>query len=130
MSRTALHLRRAYSDGAAHPALPNRRWTAVVLYDLRYSARVRADARRAATRPRPRAVRRAVAVYSFPRFSRDPFVAEWATVEERRARQRLRAEARAALRTVNTSGGTLDLDAADAVDIPPARHRHSARWLA
>ncbi|WP_248502513.1 hypothetical protein [Streptomyces sp. D2-8] len=75
-------------------------------------------------------VRRTVDVYSFARHQRDPSVAQWAATEERRARQRLRTRTGTLLRLVNTTAGALALDAADTVDIPPARHRRGALWLA
>ncbi|WP_369193964.1 hypothetical protein [Streptomyces djakartensis] len=69
-------------------------------------------------------------IHSFPRYRRDGSVAEWAAQEERRARQRLRARAGMLLRLVNTASGHLALDAADSVDVPPARHRRGALGLA
>lgn len=69
-------------------------------------------------------------VYSFARYRRDAFVAEWSAVEERRARQRLRTRVGTLLRLVNTTADELALDAADSVDIPPARHRRGSLWLA
>lgn len=75
-------------------------------------------------------VRRTVDVYSFPRHQRDRSVAEWSAVEERRARQRLRAQVGTLLGLVNSTTGELALDAADTVDVPPARHRRSSLWLA
>ncbi|MEU4465963.1 hypothetical protein AB0G20_19965 [Streptomyces sp. NPDC024017] len=75
-------------------------------------------------------VRRTVDVYSFARHQWDPSVAQWAATEERRARQRLRTQVGTLLRLVNTTAGELALDAADTVDIPPARHRRDALWHA
>ncbi|MFF8934417.1 hypothetical protein ACF08O_06675 [Streptomyces paradoxus] len=57
-------------------------------------------------------------------------MAEWSTTEERRARQRLRAQVGALVRLVNSTGGELALDAVDTMDIVPARHRRSSLWLA
>lgn len=71
-----------------------------------------------------------MAVYSFARHQRDGSVAEWSALEERRARQRLRAQVGTLLRLVNATTGELALDAADTVDIPPARHRRGSLWLA
>jgi hypothetical protein len=71
-----------------------------------------------------------VDVYSFARHQRDPSVAEWSAVEERRARQRLRTQVGTLPRLVNTTAGALALDAADTVDVPPARHRRGSLWLA
>jgi hypothetical protein len=34
------------------------------------------------------------------------------------------------LSLVNTTAGELALDAADTVDVPPARHRRGSLWLA
>ncbi|KJK34363.1 hypothetical protein UK15_36310 [Streptomyces variegatus] len=102
----------------------------MVLHDLRYSARSFTDASGESSRPRPRLVRRTVDVYSFARHQRDHSVAEWSAVEERRARQRLRTQVGTLLRLVNTTAGELALDAADTVDVPPARHRRGSLWLA
>ncbi|MER8045391.1 hypothetical protein [Streptomyces sp. NPDC094032] len=66
-----------------------------------------------------------MAVYSFPRHSRDRSVARMAAVEERRARQRLRARLGVVVRLANSPAGEVD-----AVDVPPARHRRAALWLA
>jgi hypothetical protein len=71
-----------------------------------------------------------VDVYSFARYQRDGSVAQWSAIEERRARQRLRTQLGTLLGLVNTSAGVLALDAADTVEIPPARHRHGSLWLA
>ncbi|MGA5220886.1 hypothetical protein ACPCAE_33120 [Streptomyces cinereoruber] len=101
-----------------------------MLHDLRYGAGDLAEAVRASRRPHPRPVRRAVAVYSLPRHHWDKTVAHWAAEQERRARQRLRERVGRVLRLVNTPDGTLDLAAAEAVDVPPARHRHSGVWFA
>lgn len=60
-------------------------------------------------------------------------MAEWSATEERRARQRLRAQVGALLRLVNSTGDELALDAVDMVDmvdIVPARHRRGSLWLA
>ncbi|MCX4986359.1 hypothetical protein [Streptomyces sp. NBC_00572] len=71
-----------------------------------------------------------MALYRWPRFNRDTGVADRSAQEERRARQYLRNGIGALLRTLNTPEGVLDAEAADAVDIAPARHRHSSLWLA
>ncbi|ALO10164.1 hypothetical protein AQF52_4570 [Streptomyces venezuelae] len=118
MARTAHHASPARRRGAEE-WLPGQPWQSVVLYDLRYGS----------PGP-PRLIRRAVNVYSLPRHHQDRTVAHWAAQEERRARQRLRSRAGVLLRLVNSPAGALDLDAADAVDIPPARHRHSGVWVA
>ncbi|MFE9029491.1 hypothetical protein ACFYOA_25060 [Streptomyces iakyrus] len=102
----------------------------MILYDLRYSARTFADAARQSRRPQPRTVRRTVAIHSFARHQRDRSVAEWSATEERRARQRLRAQAGALLRLVNSTADQLALDAVDTIDIVPARHRRGSLWLA
>ncbi|WP_236719296.1 hypothetical protein [Wenjunlia vitaminophila] len=98
--------------------------------DLRYSAHSLAEAARESRRPRPRGVRRTVAVYSFPRYNRDRSVGRWSAVEERRARQRLRTRTGTIRGLVNSGTGELALEAADAVDVPPARHRRGSLWLA
>jgi hypothetical protein len=71
-----------------------------------------------------------VEVYSFARHRRDRSVAEWSATEERRARQRLRAQVGLLRGLVNSAAGELALDAADTVDVPPTRHRHGSLWLA
>ncbi len=75
-------------------------------------------------------VRRTVDVYSFARHQGDRSVAEWSAVDERRARQGLRAQVGTLLRLVNSSAKELALDAVDEVEISPARHRRSSLWLA
>lgn len=129
MTRTAHHIRPPHSRNA-YDHSPGKPWRSVVLHDLRYSAGSLTDATRESRRPRPRAVHRAVDVYSFPRYQRDGSVAQWSALEERRARQRLRTQVGTLLRLVNTPAGELALDAADMVDIPPARHRRGSLWLA
>ncbi|MER5730052.1 hypothetical protein ABT084_17210 [Streptomyces sp. NPDC002138] len=142
MSRTAHHIR----SGAAAP------WKGgpltITLHDLRFSARLRAEAERAGRRVRPRPVRRRVVVRHLPRLLRDSSVARAAAQEERRARARLRTAARTAVRTARTPGPhadpTADPDIAPGTDphpgpdtgpdtepdILPARHRRAALWLA
>ncbi|MFF2779054.1 hypothetical protein ACFVU3_29695 [Streptomyces sp. NPDC058052] len=130
MTRTAHHLSLPRHDTWDTPG--GGPWRAVVLYDLRYSARALADATRAGRRPRPVRVRRAVGVYAMPRHQHDDLTYA-ANLLERRARQALRARLTAARRLADTPGtrpAPLDPDAADTVDIPPARHRRSALWLA
>ncbi|MFG3722938.1 hypothetical protein ACGF8D_34670 [Streptomyces massasporeus] len=129
MTRTAHHTRPPHGR-RAHDNSPGTPWCSVVLHDLRYSARGITDATRESRRPRPHKVRRAVDVYSFARYRRDASVARWSAVEERRARQRLRSDVGTLLGLVNTTAGELALDAADTVDIPPARHRRGSLWLA
>ncbi|MEU7255638.1 hypothetical protein AB0B21_07495 [Streptomyces rimosus] len=102
----------------------------MVLHDLRYSARTLTEAARESRRPRPRRVRRTVVIHSFPRYQRDRSVARWSAQEERRARQRLRRQVGNLLGLVNSVSGELALDAVDTVDVPPARHRRGALWLA
>lgn len=127
VARTAHHVPAAHSrDGDDHR--PWNPWRSVVLHDLRYSARCLHDAVRESRRPRPRAVRREVEFHSFARHVHDPSVARWSAVEERRARQRLRAQVGTLLRLVHSATGELDLEAADSVDVPPARHRHGSLW--
>ncbi|MFF3837754.1 hypothetical protein [Streptomyces sp. NPDC001930] len=129
MARTAHHIPRS-----RRPFPVDRGWgdpyLSLVLYDLRRDAACLTEAAREGTRPRPRAIRRAVAQYDWPRFGQDRTVARWAAKEERRDRMRLRTRTGLLLRLVNSPGGTLDLGAADAVDVPPARHRRSGLWVA
>ncbi|MEU5597563.1 hypothetical protein [Streptomyces sp. NPDC020298] len=98
----------------------------MVLYDLRYSARSLTDAARESRRPHPRKVRRKVDFYSFNRHGHDRFVAWYSTIQERRARQRLRTQVGVLLRLVNSPAGELALDA---VDVAPARHRRDSLEL-
>ncbi|GHB39105.1 hypothetical protein GCM10010347_05720 [Streptomyces cirratus] len=125
MSRTAHHIRsRRRTDHTAAVL-------AVLVHDLRYSARCRAEAARGRHRPRPQATRRHTAIRHFPRVRRDRSVSRWAAQEERRARQRLRADARTLLRLTHPGrDGQLDLRPAEETDIRPARHRRAALWLA
>ncbi|MEU3076765.1 hypothetical protein [Streptomyces laurentii] len=127
MSRTAHHTRTSYAPAAEDRWRPGGPWHAVVLYDLRYEAGERAAAGREGRRAVPRRVRRAVAVYAFPRYQRDASVGCWAAVEERRARQLLRARVGAVVGLVNSASGP---EAADDVDVPPARHRRCGLWMA
>jgi hypothetical protein len=125
VSRTAHHAPSSLSR-AFRPRVDGEPWRSVLLYDLRYSDRVLADAARAGRRPRPRRVRRHVRVRSFERYlARNSTIAESATLDERAARQRLRAQTHAVRALVDSGPGTaLDVDAADLVDVPPVRHRH------
>ncbi|MGW2554582.1 hypothetical protein [Streptomyces sp. NPDC001635] len=52
------------------------------------------------------------------------------TAEERRSRQRVRAQVGGLLKLVHSIVGELALDAADMVDIPSTRHRRNSLWLA
>ncbi|NUW46952.1 hypothetical protein [Nonomuraea rhodomycinica] len=102
----------------------------MTVVDLRYSAACLREARRDGRRPRPAAVRRRVDVRSRARAgSRDRWVSWAAGVEEGRARARLRLTLEAIRRTVNaTTGGRPAVEAADALDVAPARHRRGAVW--
>lgn len=138
MARTAHHLPlprtrgTTGTTGTGSTAEGRRPWRSVRLYDLRYSARALTEAARASRRPVPGAVRRSVDVYAWARAdTRDREVSTWAARDERRDRQRLRARVSALRGLVDApGGGALALDAADAVDVPPARHRRCALWLA
>ncbi|GCD42025.1 hypothetical protein [Streptomyces paromomycinus] len=57
-------------------------------------------------------------------------MARWSAVEERRARQRLRARIGILLRRVHSADEDSMLDLAETVDVPPARHRRNSLWLA
>ncbi|MEU8761921.1 hypothetical protein [Streptomyces sp. NPDC048659] len=117
MSRTAHHVPPRHAPVAGDR--PGRPWHALVLYDLRHGGG-----------SAPRAVRRSVAVYAFARHNRDRALGREATVAERRARQRLRARLGTVVRLVDSPAGRLSPEAADAVDVPPARHRRGVLWLA
>ncbi|MER7519067.1 hypothetical protein [Streptomyces sp. NPDC126499] len=132
MSRTAHHVSPAHAlsravDDDRRPGAP---WHALVLHGLRYDAHCLDAALREGRRPVPRVVGRRVEVYAFPRHNRDRTVARWAALEERRARQRLRRGLGVLTRRVNSPGGPLHAHAAHTVDVPPARHRRGALWLA
>lgn len=101
-----------------------------VLHDLRYSAAILAGAARDGGRPRPQVVRRRVTVHRWGRHIQDPAVARWAAEQERQARQELRGRVRLLRSLVNQPAGPFDRDSADTVEVPPARHRHHALWLA
>ncbi|MFE0457931.1 hypothetical protein ACFW1A_01560 [Kitasatospora sp. NPDC058965] len=102
------------------------------LVDLRYSTWSLAEAAQERRRPQPRAVRRRVNVYSCARsVVRDRSVSRLAGREERRARQRLRTELGVVQRQLNArTDGRSSLARTDFPGIVPARHRHSALWLA
>lgn len=128
MARTAHHRRSRSLD--TYGWSPGSPWSSVVLHDRRYSVRDVTEATQKSRRPTPSTIRRTVDVYSLPRYRQDRSVALAAATEERRARQRLRARVGLLLRLVNSPADALVHDAADAVDVPPARHRRSALWLA
>ncbi|GAA3394912.1 hypothetical protein [Streptomyces roseoviridis] len=134
MSRTAHHVRptraRTRTPAVDDDRRPGAPWHALVLHGLRYDARCLDAAQREGRRPVPGAVRRRVEVYAFPRHNRDRTVARWAALEERRARRRLRRAVGGLTRRVNAPGGSLHAHAAHTVDVPPARHRRGALWLA
>ncbi|MEV4357219.1 hypothetical protein ACWEPL_08950 [Nonomuraea sp. NPDC004186] len=50
-------------------------------------------------------------------------MAEWAKIEERRARQRLRLQLEAIRQSANAT------EAVDDLEVHPARHRRNAIWL-
>ncbi|WP_262387175.1 hypothetical protein [Streptomyces sp. TRM49041] len=131
MARTAHHLThvRAHRD-LWTDAPPRAPWHSVVLHGLRYSAATLADAARAGRRPRPQRVRPQVTVRRFARYRWDRSVSRWAAEGERRARQDLRGRLRALELLVDDGTGHLDLSPTEDVDVPPTRHRHTARWLA
>jgi hypothetical protein len=117
MSRTAHHVpRRGCATG--EDVWPAQRVSTI--FDLRYSANCRAQAAGQGRRPIPEPVRRKAAVYSFARSDlHDREISEWARVQERRARQRLRLEIRAVLQSL-----------AFDTELTPARHRRDGIWMA
>ncbi|WP_318211523.1 hypothetical protein [Streptomyces sp. SJL17-1] len=129
MARTAHHIPRSRRSFPVDRPVGDP-WCSLVLYDLRLSTACLTEAVRECGRPRPQAIRRTVSVHRWPRFSQDRTVARWSEKEERTARTRLRTQAGLLLRLVNSPDGTLDMRAADAVDIEPARHRRSGLWCA
>ncbi|MFF5976580.1 hypothetical protein ACFY7C_34260 [Streptomyces sp. NPDC012769] len=132
MSRTAHHVppSHAHTRATDDERRPGAPWHALLLHDLRYDAACLDAALREGRRPVPRAVRRRVEVYAFPRHNRDRSLPAWATREERRARRRLRGRVGVLLRLLHSPTGPLRPYAAGTVDIPPARHRRGALWLA
>ncbi|TYB56229.1 hypothetical protein FXF51_44250 [Nonomuraea sp. PA05] len=102
----------------------------MTMADLRYSAACLRQARRAGHRPLPMSLRRKVDVYSWARADpRDQSVSEWADIEERQARQRLRLRLEAIRRRINaTTDGPLAVEAIDDLEVHPARHRRNAIW--
>ncbi|WP_329571280.1 hypothetical protein [Kitasatospora sp. NBC_01266] len=104
----------------------------MVLVDLRYSTRNLTEAAKERRRPQPGAVRRRVDAYSYARsIVRDRSVSRLAWDEERRTRQRLRAELGLVQRQLNArTDGRPAIARTDIPDIVPARHRHSALRLA
>ncbi|MFF4320177.1 hypothetical protein [Streptomyces sp. NPDC001568] len=144
MSRTAHHIPPSHGEELPPGRPAGSPWHVVVLHDLRFSARSLADAERESTRPRPVRVRRRVEVHSFPRHNRDASVALASNIEERRARQLLRARVgaflallhpagrapEAAVRGADAEAGVAALADAVDVDVPPARHRHGSLWHA
>ncbi|GAA3167678.1 hypothetical protein [Nonomuraea roseoviolacea] len=128
MARTAHHIRRPLPGGAGPRGAPFR---AVTVVDLRYSAACLREGRRAGRRARPAVVRSRAAVYSWARADlRDRWVSRQAGIEEGRARGRLRLELETIRRAVNaTTGGRLAVEAAEELDVAPARHRRGAVWL-
>ncbi|GAA3851351.1 hypothetical protein GCM10022243_16380 [Saccharothrix violaceirubra] len=99
----------------AHPRTVegSRPWRSIVVVDLRYDHACFAEAR--GERPRPRLIRRRVAVHRFPRGRNDSDVRDRAQVQERRARRRLRRE----LYLARVAG---------LEDVVPARHRRDALY--
>ncbi|GAA2280464.1 hypothetical protein GCM10010234_16700 [Streptomyces hawaiiensis] len=132
VTRTAHHLPPSLGSRGwgAHDFPSGAPWRSLVLHDLRYSARSFTDAARESRRPQPLPVRRTVEVHAFARRRRDHSIAEWSAREERRARQRLRAQVGTLMGWVHDGVDELALDAVDSVDIPSARHRRSALWHA
>ncbi|MFI6580883.1 hypothetical protein [Embleya sp. NPDC050493] len=131
MSRTAHHpTPRRWEAGSDRAS--GAPWRAVVRFDLRYSARVRAEAARLGRRPHPQRICRRVDVHAWGRYNTsDGALAAAATRAERRERSRLRASVAMLRALVNDrTGRGLDLDAADAVEIPAARHRRNELYQA
>ncbi|MEU9465337.1 hypothetical protein AB0D78_01525 [Streptomyces avermitilis] len=125
MSRTVHHVPTQHritppywSSGLPGPA------TAHANTELRYSEKELTRALREGGRPTPTRLIRAFAAYTYPRALNEHF------------RTSYEATARADLRTFRTTArkllravpqGTL-LDAAEALDHPPTRHRHRNLW--
>ncbi|MFD3871258.1 hypothetical protein [Streptomyces sp. NPDC058623] len=137
MSRTAHHIPPKHGEEPPPGRPAGSPWHIVVLHDLRFSARGLADAERESNRPRPVRIRRRVEVHAFPRHHRDASVSWASRVEERRARQLLRArlglfrallhpDGRAPVAGAAAGAGLLVRAHAVDVDVPPARHRHGS----
>lgn len=125
MSRTAHHPIPRRLEEASESAFSEGPWRSVRCFDLRYSARVLAEAAREGRRPRPRRIVRRVDVYAWGRYlASDGEIGAAAALAEGRERMRLRAGVVLVRAVVNSSAaGGLDVTAAESVDIPPARHR-------
>ncbi|WP_433421014.1 hypothetical protein ACQP1V_09465 [Microtetraspora malaysiensis] len=128
MSRTAHHIR-SHRLGevrrqGGHPVVLLR---SVMVVDLRYPV---GELRRSAAegrRPRPRRMRFRHDCYSYLAvFGRGSEVGEWANLDERRERRRLRDQL-AEIRKLANAGGDVG---GGASDVPPFRPRHNAIWLA
>ncbi|MFD9129667.1 hypothetical protein [Kitasatospora sp. NPDC059571] len=109
MARTAAH--RTTDPGTTRP------WRSSVVHTLRRTRAEQRAAAREGRRARPQPVTRQVAVYALERMNRDASVRTAAAHLERRARQALRRRL-----------GELARYGADAVEVEPARHRHSVLW--
>lgn len=101
------------------------------LSDLRYSAADLTAAARDGHRPSPARVTRTVQHTSYVALWTDN-IGEYCNAEERAARTRTRDRLRHALGHANAALSDGDWDAFDdeAFDVPPTRHRGSARWIA
>ncbi|MEV4020422.1 hypothetical protein AB0J35_59085 [Nonomuraea angiospora] len=96
----------------------------MTIVDLRYSAACLREAQGAGRRARPTTVRRRIDVYSWARADRrDRSVAQWAKIEERQARRRLRLQLEAIRQRARAA------EAVDDLEVHPARHRRNAIWL-
>ncbi|MGC5011734.1 hypothetical protein ACLQ2R_13305 [Streptosporangium sp. DT93] len=129
MSRTVHHVSRSRS-GIGH--VSGGPWRSVTVVDLRYSDACLKEAVRDGRRPYPKLVRRRTIVYSWARVDlHDRFVSRQAGVEERRERQRLRRSAAVIRQVINAVvDDCLANEALEDLDVPPARHRRNAVWLA
>ncbi|OPC79463.1 hypothetical protein B4N89_32950 [Embleya scabrispora] len=110
-------------------AFPGRPWRSVRRFDLRYSARILAEADRGGRRPRPQRIVRRVDVYAWGRYNASHGgIGVAASLAERRERARLRAGV-VLMRALVNAGG-LDVAAAESVDVPAARHRRNELYQA
>lgn len=130
MSRTAHHPIPRRLEEAGGSAFSGAPWRSVRCFDLRYNARVLAEAAREGRRPRPRRIVRRVDVYAWGRhLACDGEIGAAAALAEGRERMRLRVGVVRVRAVVHGSAaGGFDVTAAESVDIPPARHRRNGLY--
>ncbi|MDT9694586.1 hypothetical protein [Streptomyces sp. P17] len=127
MSRTVHHVPTRHRTGPPYwPHGTTGPCTVHSLAELRYSRQELSRARREGRRPRPKAVLRSFAAYTYPR----GLGQRWTSPYESMARAELRSFRTTALKHLRAApAGTLGT-VAEALDHPPTRHRHRDLWEA